>query len=100
MNLGPMWVTPHPSQERKASIPSPTPEDAGLNINEQYLVIDLFPGNTPTDEALVGVLNSKGELWYISNRYLLFRRVVTDVMTYTYPETDEDNYGLWEDDEI
>ena len=70
-----IWVTPVPYT--KGEVEGATTEQAGLLPDGMYLVVD-FEGNCSPDydgEAFVGVLNDRGELWYVSNRHLRFTKV-------------------------
>jgi len=56
----------------------PTPEDASLKENKQYLVIGLVSDTELDTEALVSLVNEKGEIWFLSNRHLRVTEILNE----------------------
>lgn len=68
-----MKVTPLPLKRRPPHdfVDGPTPEQAKLEMGKEYLAVELAARYEDMNgEAYIGLLNDRGELWFITNRYL------------------------------
>jgi hypothetical protein len=64
-----IWVTPNVYLGGGDFPYGPTPEDASLFIDKKYLLLKI-EYDERYDEAVMLVVNEKGEVWSISNRHL------------------------------
>jgi hypothetical protein len=72
----------------KGDYPSgPKPVDASLEAGEEYLVLSLSPTNMNPDEEMgVTLVNSRGEIWTLSNRHLRVSSIYEgDKLIYSLP---------------
>lgn len=73
-----IWVTPDPYFQEGNDFPiGPTPEDAKLETDKDYLVLNI-EYDERYDEAVVLVVNDYGEIWSLSNRHLRVSKVYKD----------------------
>lgn len=65
-----VYVTPV-DYKGKDEVEGPTPSRAGLSKEKAYIVVDIHDESDNWDsEAYVSVINSQGEVWFVSNRHL------------------------------
>lgn len=65
-----MWVKPK-KYEGDVQPDGPTPEEAGLDEELVYLVLDVHDNGNISSEAYFSLVNGAGEVWFISNRHLV-----------------------------
>jgi hypothetical protein len=72
-----LWVRPRTYQGNNP-VEGPTPEDASLNPEYLYLVLDIHDNGEMDSEAYLSVINEAGELWFLSNRHFIVEDVFRD----------------------
>jgi hypothetical protein len=72
-----VWVTPNTYLGEGDFPHGATPSDAGLKFNHDYLLLKI-DYDERYDEAVILVVNDKGEVWSLSNRHLRISRVFED----------------------
>lgn len=74
-----IWVTPVTYEGREFPL-EPTPEQAGLDKNLNYLVLSVYDNGDMASESYFLVINEKGEPWFLSNRHFRVTSVRKDSM--------------------